>query len=417
MLVFKFGGASVKDAAGVKNVARVLSLYPEDDIVVVVSAMAKTTNALEEIVQEFYKHGKVDPRKLGMIREFHTGIINELFNGGEEALNEEVATLFGHLEGILDHTPGGGYNKVYDQIVSFGELLSTRIVSAYLNKMGMANSWLDARRLIRTDQNHRFARIDWNFTSRLLKENIRPGNRYVIQGFIGSGDDLQPTTLGREGSDYTASVIGFIMESDEVVIWKDVQGVLNGDPKTFDNTRLLQNISYREAIELAYYGASVIHPKTIQPLQRKNIPLKVKSFLNPEEAGTLIGGDIPLVPMIPCFIKKDKQALLTVSTRDLAFIVEDHLSMIYKVFHQFGVRVNMTQNTAVSSSFCINFDPVTTPKLVEELSQEFDINFIEEVNLYTVRHYDREARKRVRSSGRVLLEQISPGTYQVVTAN
>jgi aspartate kinase len=415
MLVFKFGGASVKNADAVKNVERVLSLFPMEDIVVVVSAMAKTTNALEKIVQAYFDQGTHDASVLDQVKEFHYQIMEELFPSRNEKLHQVISGLFSQLDALLKSPPEGGYNQIYDRIVSFGELLSTRIVSAFLTEEGLDNTWLDARQLIKTDQNYRFARIDWNYTSRLLKDRIKPGKRYVIQGFIASDDDLRPTTLGREGSDYTASVIGFIMESDEVVIWKDVPGVLNGDPKTFDNTSLLEQISYREAIELAYYGASVIHPKTIQPLQRKGIPLKVKSFLNPEGEGTLIGGDIPLVPMIPCFIKKENQALLTVSTRDLAFIVEDHLSMIYKLFHQHGVRVNMTQNTAVSSSFCINYDPVTTPKLVEDLEREFDIRFIEDVNLYSVRHYDEASQKRVKNSGEVLIEQISPGTYQVVT--
>ena len=413
MLVFKFGGASVKDAAGVRNLARVLSLYPHTDLVIVVSAMAKTTNALESIVRDHYK-GIRNEAVLQQLKDFHESIIKELFPSGKEQLSTEVDSLFGQLDVILSNPVSLGYNQLYDQIVSFGELLSTKIISSFLNDSGVENTWLDARRIIRTDQNHRFARIDWAFTTRMLEEQVHKGKRYLIQGFIGSDDDLRPTTLGREGSDYTASVIGYILDADEVVIWKDVPGVLNGDPKVFDETQLLQQISFREAIELAYYGASVIHPKTIQPLQRKGITLRVKSFLNPEAQGTEIGGDIPLVPMIPCFIKKDDQALLTVSTRDLAFIVEDHLSTIYKVFHQFGVRVNMTQNTAVSSSFCINNDPVTTPKLIEELKKEFDIAFTEQVSLYTVRHYDESSRKRVKKNGEVLLEQISPGTCQVV---
>lgn len=415
MLVFKFGGASVKDAEGVKNLARVMSFYPDHDIVVVVSAMAKTTNAMERIVQTYFNSGKPELKILQELKDFHLAIIESLFPTGNDQLHKAVYSLFDQLEAILYAPVQGGYNQVYDRIVSFGELLSTRIVSEYLNENRLTNTWLDARQLIKTDQNYRFARIDWNYTSRLLQEQVKPGQRCVIQGFIGSDDDLNPTTLGREGSDYTASVIGYVMEADEVVIWKDVPGVLNGDPKTFENTELLTQISYREAIELAYYGASVIHPKTIQPLQRKSITLKVKSFLNPEAPGTQITGEVPLVPMMPCFIKKDSQALLTIFTRDLAFIVEDHLSMIYKVFHQHGVRVNMTQNTAVSSSFCINFDPVTTPKLVQELKQEFDISFVDLVCLYTVRHYDEISRNRVRNTGKVLLEQISPGTYQVVT--
>lgn len=414
MLVFKFGGASVKDADGVRNLAKVLSIFPQEDICVVVSAMAKTTNRLEALVQQHINHDGVDDIALKTIKEFHLGIVQGLFPTGESQLEEEVSSLFSQLENVLQQPPKGGYNQMYDQIVSFGELVSTRIVSAYLNSMEIANTWLDARKIIRTDQNHRFARVNWSYTTRMLEDHIRPGERYVIQGFIGSDDDLNPTTLGREGSDYTASVIGYALNASEVVIWKDVPGVLNGDPKTFDNTSLLEQISYREAIELAYYGASVIHPKTIQPLQRKGIPLSVRSFLNPEGKGTEIGGEVPLVPKTPCFIKKDQQVLITISTRDLAFIVEDHLSRIYQLFHQFGVRVNMTQNSAVSSSFCLNNDPVSIPQLIEELQTEFDLSFNDEVRLYTVRHYDRAARQRVRKNGEVLLEQISRGTYQVV---
>lgn len=416
MKVFKFGGASVKDAESVRNVARVLGHFPGEEILIVVSAMGKTTNALEKLVQAFYDRKPGTQPIIKEIREGHFAIINELFPADEHRVHSDVETLLTQLEIITQGQPEGSYSQVYDQIVSFGELIATKIVSSYLNSSGYQNKWLDARRLIRTDQNHRFARVDWNFTERMVKETITPGNRYVIQGFIGSDDDLRPTTLGREGSDYTASVLGYVLDAEEVVIWKDVPGVLNGDPKVFEKTELLHEISYREAIELAYYGASVIHPKTIQPLQRKNIPLRVKSFVNPSAAGTLIREGSDLSPKLPCFICKGGQVLVTISTRDLAFIVEDHLSMIYKVFHQFGIRVNMSQNTAVSSSFCINYDPITTPKLIEELGREFDTTFNEKVTLYTVRHYDEAAKERVKKTGEVLLEQISRNTYQVVTA-
>lgn len=416
MKVFKFGGASVKDAESVRNVANVLGHFPGEEILIVVSAMGKTTNALEELVQKFYNGKEGCAEIITNIKQSHFAIIDELFPADEHRVHNDIEILITQLEIITQGQPEGNFNQVYDQIVSFGELISTKIVSSYLNSSGYQNKWLDARRLIRTDQNYRFARVDWSFTERMVKETIKPGNRYVIQGFIGSDDDLNPTTLGREGSDYTASVLGYVLGAEEVVIWKDVPGVLNGDPKVFDNVELLNEISYREAIELAYYGASVIHPKTIQPLQKKLIPLRVKSFLNPAEAGTLIREGSDLDPFLPCFIKKDNQTLITISTRDLAFIVEDHLSMIYKTLHQFGVRVNMTQNTAVSSSFCINNDPITVPKLIEELGKDFDITYNEGVNLYSVRHYDEDAVTRVKKSGEILLEQISRNTYQVVTA-
>lgn len=416
MKIFKFGGASIKDADSVRNVANVLNHYPGEEILIVVSAMGKTTNALELLVHSFLN--KKDDKKelINQIRENHFAIINELFPADEHRVHNDVEILFTQLELICEAEPVGGFNQVYDQIVSFGELISTKIISSYLNSSGYQNKWLDARRLIRTDQNYRFARVDWNFTQRMVKDTILPGNRYVIQGFIGSDDDLNPTTLGREGSDYTASVLAYVLDADEVVIWKDVKGVLNGDPKVFDDVQLLKEISYREAIELAYYGASVIHPKTIQPLQKKKIPLRVKSFMDPAGEGTLIREGSDLNPQLPCFIKKDNQVLITISTRDLAFIVEDHLSKIYKLLHQYGARVNMTQNTAVSSSFCINNDPITTPKLIEELSKDFDTSYNENVKLYSVRHYNDSAKERVKKTGEVLLEQISRSTYQVVTA-
>ncbi len=415
MKVFKFGGASIKDADSVRNVANVLSHYPGEEILVVVSAMGKTTNALEKLVQLFYDRKEGGSEIIKELKDYHFNIINALFAPDEHRVHSDVETLFMQLEIILGGKPEGHYNQVYDRIVSFGELISTKIVSSYLNSSDYQNKWLDARRLIRTDQNYRSARVDWKFTARMVKETITPGNRYVIQGFIGSDDDLRPTTLGREGSDYTASVLGYVLDAEEVVIWKDVPGVLNGDPKVFSNTELLHEISYREAIELAYYGASVIHPKTIQPLQEKKIPLGVKSFLNPSQPGTIIREGSDLNPKLPCFICKGEQVLITIATRDLAFIVEDHLSKIYKIFHQYGVRVNMSQNTAVSSSFCINFDPITTPKLIEELHKDFDTTFNEKVTLYSVRHYDESAKERVKNTGEILLEQISRHTYQVVT--
>lgn len=414
MKVFKFGGASIRDARSVRNLLKVLEHFAHQELVIVVSAMGKTTNALEQVVQLHYEQSGEPQKALQELESQHLDLLAELIPEAAAPVYREVQDLFAQLRAILDSPPEGHYNQVYDRIVSFGELVSTKIISHFLALSGYQNRWLDARRLIRTDQNYRFARVDWNFTGRLLREIIEPGHSYVIQGFIGSDSDMQSTTLGREGSDYTASVIAYLLEAEEVSIWKDVPGVLNGDPKVFQNSVLLEAISYREAIELAFYGASVIHPKTIQPLQRKEIPLRVRSFMDPGQPGTRIGKGQDLQPRVPCFIRKENQILLTLATRDLAFIVEDHLSVIYKVFHQFGVRVNMSQNSAVSSSFCINDDPVTTPRLIEELQGDFEVSYNQGVQLYTVRHYDEPARQRVRSTGQVLLEQISRETYQVV---
>lgn len=415
MKIFKFGGASVKDAASVKNVARVLSLYPNDTILIVVSAMGKTTNALEKVV-EAYLHKTDDPvLLLRNIQEQHIQIIKELFPNKEHELHNTIEILFSQLRiyvekvGEDDH-----YNKVYDAIVSYGELISTRIISAFLNDQGFENDWLDARKVIRTSSHHRAGRVNWDETQRLVKEQLKPNRTYITQGFIGSDAALNPTTLGREGSDYSASVMAYCLDAEEVIIWKDVRGVLNGDPKVFDDVSLLNKLSYREAIELAYYGASVIHPRTIQPLQKKRIPLKVKSFLQPKGEGSCISDGVDLEPILPCFIRKDNQVLITLSTQDLAFIAEDHLSLIYQIFHQFGVRINLSQNTAVSSSFCINYDSITTSKLMEELRKSFRLSYNEGVSLYTVRHYDEVSRDQVQQNGTVLLEQVSRNTYQIV---
>lgn len=416
MKVFKFGGASVKDVPGVQRVASVLNHFPEENILVVVSAMGKTTNALEDLVASFLKSdSKSTAAQISQLKRFHLDIAKGLFDGQEDLpVLEDIEQLFAQLESILSALPVGSFNRVYDQIVSFGELLSTKIVSAYLNSIGYQNRWLDARRLIRTDQNFRAARVDWNFTRRMVSETVQPGMRYVVQGFIGSDDDLNPTTLGREGSDYTASVLAYVLQAEEVVIWKDVPGVLNGDPKVFENTQLLHQISYREAIELAFYGASVIHPKTIQPLQERNIPLRVKSFEDPDADGTTITEGAPLEPHMSCYIRKERQQLIGLSTRDLAFIAEDHQAKIYKLFHQFGLRVNLSQHSATSSYFCVNDDPIATPQLIEQLKQSFDVTMVSDLSLYTVRHYNEAALAYVQSRGRKILEQISAETYQIV---
>lgn len=413
MKIFKFGGASVKDAESVRNVVKVLGHYSNETILIVVSAMGKTTNALEKVVQAYLNKAENLADLVQEIEDKHFQIIKELFPSPEHRIYNDAGILFSQLKIITQGTSDGDFNKTYDAIVSFGELISTKIISAYLNQENYENYWLDARRLIRTDGNHRAARVLWDDTSSLINEAIKPGNRYITQGFIGSDENHQPTTLGREGSDYSASVLAYCLDAEEVIIWKDVPGVLNGDPKVFEDTSLLKQVSYREAIELAYYGASVIHPRTIQPLQKKNIPLRVKSFIDPTTMGTSISKGVDLEPVLPCFIEKKDQVLLTLSTNDLAFIAEDHLSLIYKLFHQFGVRINLSQNTAVSSSFCINNDPITTPKLIDELQKEFKLNYNEGVKLYTIRHYNEEAKETVHGNGTILLEQISRNTYQV----
>lgn len=418
MRIFKFGGASVKDAAGVRRVASILQHFAGEDILVVVSAMGKSTNNLEALVKCFLNSDKDKCKELfSKFQADHWLVYEQLFPEGSSALEQDLKELFLQMETIFGASPQGSFNQVYDQIVSYGELLSTKIVSAFLASQGFTNRWIDARRIIRTDQNFRAARVNWNYTRHLVGEAITAGNSYVTQGFIASDDNLNTTTLGREGSDYTASILAYVLQADELSIWKDVPGVLNGDPKVFQDTSLLRKISYREAIELAFYGASVIHPKTIQPLQERGVPLRVRSFEDLEQEGTVISEGLSLEPFIPCFIRKDKQQLISLATRDLAFIAEDHLSKIYQLFHQYGLRVNLSQHAATSSSFCVNDDPIASPPLLEQLKQSFDVTVIGDLDLYTVRHYNEAAIADIQSRGRKLLEQVSTDTYQIVIRN
>lgn len=415
MKIFKFGGASVKDAQGVRNIADIIKLYQTDGLVVVVSAMGKTTNALEEVVRSYFNGEDSWSSKLDDIRAYHLSIMQELFPNPHHLVYEEVEHTFYQLRLICQTKADSDYNLVYDRIVSYGEIISTRIVSAYLSDAGLENTWLDARKLIKTDQNYRFARINWNFTEILLRQAIRNKNgRYVLQGFIGSDDNYHATTLGREGSDYTAAIAAYCLDAESVTIWKDVPGVLNGDPKVFENTVLLNKISFSEAIELAYYGASVIHPKTIQPLKQKGIPLLVKSFLNPRASGTTIENGSALEPMVPCYIRKTNQALLNVHTTDLAFIVEEHLSQIYAMCHRYGIRVNLAQNSATSSTFIINHDPVNIPLLLESLQKNFGVSYREGATLYTVRHYTSDILENFLSDKKPAVQQITPEICQIV---
>lgn len=415
MKIFKFGGASVKDAPGVRNIADIIKMYHSDGLVIVVSAMGKTTNALEDVVR-FYFNGQDSWKdKLEEIRAYHLGILKDLFPDHRHLVYEEVEHIFYQLRLICQTKAESDYNLVYDRIVSYGEIISTRIVSAYLSDVGLENQWLDSRKLIKTDQNYRFARVNWNFTEILLRQAIRNSSgRYILQGFIGSDDNYHATTLGREGSDYTAAIVAYCLDAESVIIWKDVPGVLNGDPKVFTNTVLLHRISFTEAIELAYYGASVIHPKTIQPLKSKGIPLMVKSFLDPSRSGTIIENGSPLDPMVPCYILKTNQALLSIWTNDLAFIVEEHLSRIYATFHRYGIRVNLAQNSATSSTFSINHDPVNVPLLLESLKKDFSITYQEGADLYTVRHYSQSNLKEFLKGKKAALQQMTPEICQIV---
>lgn len=420
MKVFKFGGASVKDATAVKNVTSILKLYPADSLAVVVSAMGKTTNALEKVAAaHFYKEG--DPKiLLDEIKNYHFEIIKELFPNTTAAIYDLINNLFVEVEWVLEDAPAKGFDFIYDQIVSAGELISTRIVSEYLNSQGIQNKWIDARDLIHTDNNYREAHVDWELTCDRTRHHLMPvlstrGGIAITQGFIGCTSENFSVTLGREGSDYTAAILAHCLDAEAVLIWKDVQGVLNADPKYFKDAQKLEKMSYHDAIELAYFGASVIHPKTIKPLENKNIPLYVKSFVNPELSGTMIGKDVQTKPLIPSFIFKDNQLLLSIAAKDFSFIAEESLRDIFGTFAKSGIKINLMQNSAISFSVCIDNDKMKIPPLLDELKQHYKIRYNEDLQLFTIRHYYPSTIEMLTQGKEVLLEQRSRHTAQFVT--
>lgn len=415
MKIFKFGGASVKDAEGVKNVLNVLKTVGHEDLLIVISAMGKMTNALEEVIKNYFDKSSEFNASLQEVKKYHNQILMDLFEDEDSDVYFAVNSHLADLEYFLRSNKSPNYSFVYDQVISYGEIISTTIVSHYFNEQGLTNNWIDVRNFIKTDNNYRDGNVDWDQTQKLISKGVKKKNLNITQGFLGSDDNNFTTTLGREGSDYTAAIFAYCLGAESVTIWKDVPGVMNADPRYFENAILLNQISYREAIELAFYGASVIHPKTLQPLQRKEIPLFVKSFINPLLPGTSVSKGADLDPHIPCFIIKKNQMLLSLSSLDFSFMMEDHMSEIFALFAEYKIKVNLIQNSAISFSVCIedkygNFDTLKT-----SLSKKFKISFNENVSLYTVRHFDEEAKNIVENNKTILLTQISRGTLQVVT--
>ena len=419
MKVFKFGGASVKDAAAVKNVASILRKFSKEKIVVVISAMGKTTNALEKVVNAYF-HNEGDSHALvNEVKEYHLKIMKQLFSDESDKVFSDVNNFFTEIEWTLDEKPSRPYGFAYDQIVSMGELVSTKIISAYLNKSGIINAWLDARDCIRTDDTWREGKVEWEITQQKTSETIpflftSENNIVITQGFIGSTSENFTTTLGREGSDYTAAIIAHCTDAECVMIWKDVPGVLNADPKFFKDAQKLEKISYHDAIELAYYGASVIHPKTIKPLENKNITLYVKSFISPDSPGTSVDRDAVTKPLIPSFIFKTNQVLITISAKDFSFIAEDGLSTIFGIFAKHAVKINLMQNSAISFSTCVDHDALKIPALIDELKTHFKILYNEDLELYTIRHYFPSTIEKLSEGKEILLEQRSRHTAQLV---
>ncbi|MGB2514204.1 MAG: aspartate kinase [Flavobacteriaceae bacterium] len=415
MKVLKFGGASVKDAAGVKNLVHVLNTVGTQDTLVVVSAMGKTTNALERIIEVYFEDKKKVNQEILILKEFHLQIINELFESKTAKVVRAVQEYFDELIDFLKRNKAPNYNFVYDQVVSYGELLSTTIIHHYFEYQGWKSYWLDARACIKTDDYYRAANLNWEATQQEVQSHVKGKSLVITQGFIGSSSNNFTTTLGREGSDYSAAIFAYALNAESVTIWKDVPGVLNGDPRVFKETQLLHQISYREAIELAFYGASVIHPKTLQPLQRKEIPLFVKSFENPEATGTAVSKGKTLDPMIPCFIIKKDQVLIRLSSIDFSFIVEENISYIFGLLHEYQMPVELIQNSAISFSVCVNNKYKRLEELVLVLRSRFKVEVKEQVDLFTIRHFDTKALASIRKNGKqILLEQRTEETAQFV---
>lgn len=395
--------------------AGILDIYKDEKPLVVVSAMGKTTNALEGLVKSYFKKANDCEQQLAALKDFHDQIIEELFEGKNQKLLDDVNNLFVEIEWALEDEPRPDFGFEYDQMVAIGEMLSTKIISAYLTHCGIDNRWLDVRDVLKTDNNHRNANVDWEQTTRMIKQQLNNENRIVVtQGFIGCTSENFTTTLGREGSDYTAAIFSSALEAEELVVWKDVPGVLNADPRYFDDTTKLEKITFQEAIELAYYGASVIHPKTIQPLKKKEIPLQVRSFMAPEVQGTYVGIDREIKPFIPFFIVKKDQFLISVSAKDFSFIVENNMSLIFALFAKHKVKVNLVQNSAISCSLSVDNDDMKLPTLLEELKEKFTVLFNEDLILYTIRHYDDAAVEKIVSGKEIILEQRNRSTMQLL---
>ncbi len=422
--VFKFGGASVKNAEAVRNVASIIANHREGaSLLVVVSAMGKTTNALEALVNAAYNNKKDEKdTHLKQLKDFHFEISNQLFGENLGDVEADLQETIDFINIMTENNEGAEYNFFYDQIVSQGEILSTKIVSHYLKSIGLDATYKDARGLIRTDNTYREGKVDWQTTTYLIDKNVKSlleskNDKVVVtQGFIGKTSEGQTVTLGREGSDYTAAIFAYSLGAKDVTIWKDVPGVLNADPKYFDDAELMSRLSYTDAIELAYYGATVIHPKTIKPLQNKKIPLRVRSFINPTAPGTIILEKETLAAF-PSFIFKVSQALISISPKDFSFIIEENLSLIFSLLARYRVKVNLMQHSAINFSICVDNDAMKINPLLAELESNFEVRFQDNLELITIRNYNQALVDRLMTGKELLVEQKNSHTVRLVARN
>lgn len=415
--VFKFGGASVKDATAIKNVANILSKYKKERLVIVISAMGKTTNALEKVVQAYFEKRATALEILEEIKNEHLKIAMELFGDSKE-FEKTVSKLVAPVKKLLKEEEVKEFDFIYDQIVSLGELFSTKMISLFLTSTNIINHWVDARKLIKTDETYREANINWELTQRNVIRNVNKlldSEQFVItQGFIGSSPDRSTTTLGREGSDFSAAIFSYCLDAESMSIWKDVPGILTGDPRLFKKVEKIDRLSYKEAIEMTYYGAKVIHPKTIKPLQNKSIPMYVKSFVDPAGEGTFIGADVEAF-YPPVVVVEKEQVLLQISTKDFSFVAEHHLSYIFKLFTKYRTKVNMMQNMAISFSVCVTIkDKNRLTRLIDELRGIFNVVIEKGLELITIRHYHKSVIDQMKKHKIVMLEVRIRQTIQMV---
>ena len=416
MRIYKFGGASVKDANGVKNLITILNTLGSENTLIVVSAMGKTTNSLELVVKNYFDNKEELQYSINEVFTFHNKILNDLFNDNKHKIFSDVKEILENLRIFLKRNKSPDYSFVYDQVVIFGEILSTKIINSYLIHSNIRCNWLDARTLIKTDSKYRDANLNWEITKNSISNGVNTKLLNITQGFIASDSNNFSTTLGREGSDYTAAIFAYCLNAESVTIWKDVPGVLNADPRVFKKPQLLNKISYTEAIELAFYGASVIHPKTLQPLQKKEIPLYVKSFLNPSGNGTAISRGTKIDPLIPCFIVQRNLNLLKLSSLDFSFIVEDNISDIFQILHENKMKVDLIQNSAISFSVCVYDKYSRLKELLSILKATFKVECTENVSLFTIRHFNENSSDEILKNNKLLLEQRTNETLQLVVS-
>ena len=414
MKVFKFGGASIKSANAIKNVAKILNSQDLSNCLLVISAMGKMTNAFEKITDAYFNNDQEKLTKsIDFTSKFHLKIINNLFVENH-VIHEKITILFGQLVRFLTQNKSRNYDYLYDQIVSYGELLSTTIVSDYLNEIKIYNNWVDVREIIITDAVFRDATVNWQETEKRIKTKVDFSKLTIVQGFIGGDLNGNTTTLGREGSDFTAGIFAYCLDAESLTIWKDVLGVLNADPREFKEVQLLEHISYEETIEMAFYGASVIHPKTIKPIQNKKIPLIVRSFKNLNSPGTKVSEGVTLEPTIPCFIVKKNQVLVSISSLDFSFIVEENISDIFKLFHKYQLKVNLIQNSAISFSVCVDNNLNHFDLFYNEIKNMYKVSFVKNVDVFTVRHFTENSLEGIYKLGTSLVTQINKNTAQII---